>query len=117
MYNISGLLDRYKPGIIHPRALNKSADGRIVGLVTTMVTKSMEFPTNGYTKVNGLAVLPEYQGRGIGRKLLETIERRASERSAGHIVLASGMHRTEAHEFYECAGYRKTSFWFRKNLE
>ena len=92
------------------------ADGRVVGLVTTVVTKSIEFPKDGYTKVNGLAVLPEYQGRGIGRKLLETVEARAAERGAGHIVLASGMQRTEAHKFYECVGYKKTSFWFRKNL-
>lgn len=91
-------------------------NGCVVGLVTTVVTKSIEFPKNGYTKVNGLAVLPEYQGRGIGRRLLETIEARAAERGAGHIVLASGMQRTEAHKFYECVGYKKTSFWFRKNL-
>ena len=36
----------------------------------------------------------------------------------GKVVgLASGIRREKAHDFYEHPGYRKTSYWFRKNLQ
>ena len=41
-------------------------DGKIAGFVTTVETLAMDQP-NGYIKVNGLAVLPEFQHHGIGK--------------------------------------------------
>lgn len=52
--------------------------GSIVGLVTTVETLAINYP-NGYIKVNGLAVLPESQHRGIGKLLMERVEKLASE--------------------------------------
>ena len=47
--------------------------GRVVGLVTTVVCLAIGHPPRGYTKTNGLGVLPEYRGKGIGRMLLERV--------------------------------------------
>lgn len=91
-------------------------NGTVVGFVTTAETLAIPYP-NGYIKMNGLAVLPEFQHRGIGKMLMERVEKLANERNASCIGLASGLQRTGAHEFYEHLGYRKTSFWFRKNQE
>ncbi len=66
--------------------------------------------------MNGLAVLTELQRRGIGKMLMGCVEKLANGRNASAIVLASGFGRTGAHEFYERLGYKKTSFWFRKNI-
>lgn len=91
------------------------ADGRIAGLVTAVEVIAIGYP-NGYIKMNGLGVLPEFQRQGIGRMLMERVERLAVEHGADAIGLASGFKRTGAHEFYERMGYRKTSYWFRKMM-
>ena len=90
-------------------------DGNVVGLATTVETLAFDHP-DGYIKVNGLAVLPEFQRCGIGKMLMERVEKLAVERKASMIGLASGFQRTGAHEFYEHSGYQKLSFWFRKNI-
>lgn len=90
-------------------------DGSVVGLVTTVETLAIDHP-NGYIKVNGLAVLPEFQHHGIGKMLMERVEKLAGERNISLIGLASGFQRTNAHEFYEHLGYQKLSFWFRKEI-
>ena len=56
----------------------------------------------------GLAVLPEYQHRGIGKQLLQAVEAEAAARNYRFIRLNSGEHRKEAHAFYEHCGYNYT---------
>ena len=90
-------------------------NGNVVGFVTTVETLAIDQP-NGYMKVNGLAVLPEFQRRGIGKMLMERVEKLAIERNISLIGLASGFQRTGAHGFYEHLGYQKLSFWFRKRI-
>ena len=90
-------------------------DERVVGLVTTVTAMAIGHP-DGYTKINGLGVLPEYRNNGIGGMLLKRAERVAEENGTGYIALASGFRRDEAHAFYEHMGYQKTSYWFRKRL-
>ena len=91
-------------------------DGIVVGLVTAVHVLAIGHP-GGYIKMNGLGVLPEYRNKGIGRMLLEEVERFALQKGAPYIGLASGLQRTDAHAFYEHLGYRKTSYWFRKALD
>ena len=98
------------------RTFVAETDGKVVGLVTTAEVLAIGHP-DGYLKMNGLGVLPEYRGQGIGKLLLDRVEKLARETGTLYIGLASGMGRTEAHSFYEHLGYRKTSYWFRKNLK
>lgn len=98
------------------RTFVADADGEVVGFVTAVETLAVDHP-NGYIKMNGLAVLPQFQRRGIGRMLMERVEKLAAERGASFIGLASGFQRIGAHAFYERLGYQKTSFWFRKAIE
>lgn len=97
------------------RTFVADAGGEVVGFVTAVETLAIDRP-EGYIKVNGLAVLPGFRRQGVGRMLMERVERLAGERGASAIGLASGFQRTDAHAFYERMGYRKTSFWFRKNI-
>lgn len=91
------------------------ADGKVVGLVAAVKVLAVGHP-GGYIKMNGIGVLPEYRRRGIGKMLMDRVEKMAVETGAPYIGLASGLGRTEAHAFYRSLGYRETSFWFRKNL-
>ena len=92
------------------------AGGKVVGLAAVVKVLAIGHP-GGYVKMNGLGVLPEYRHRGVGRQLMDQVERWALEQGAPYVGLASGTGRTEAHNFYEHLGYRKTSYWFRKNLQ
>ncbi len=53
-----------------------------------------------------LAVLPEAQGRGAGRALMDAAEGWAKSRDIAGVRLDSGMDRTGAHAFYQAIGYR-----------
>lgn len=86
-----------------------------VGFITTVKVLAAGFP-EGYLKINGLAVLQEWQGRGIGTALINHVEKYARENKLSHILLASGFKRIKAHEFYEHRGFDKNSFSFSKEL-
>ena len=98
------------------RTFVAETNGEIVGIAAAVWVLAIGHP-NGYIKMNGLGVLPEYQHQGIGRLLLNRVEKLARECNAPYVGLASGIRRTEAHAFYEHLGYQKNSYWFRKNLE
>ncbi|WP_333647654.1 GNAT family N-acetyltransferase [Lacrimispora sp.] len=55
--------------------------------------------------VLGIAVLKEYQNKGVGTSLLNAIEGWAASTNAYAIRINSGSSRKEAHEFYRSKGY------------
>lgn len=56
-----------------------------------------------------MAVGPAFQRRGIGRQLLEEVERRAWEKRCGRVEIVPGVQRPEARAFYAAQGYRKVN--------
>ena len=75
----------------------------LVGYIHAEVYESL------YSKVGfnilALAVLPQSQGRGFGRDLLEELEKETKRRGYEFIRLNSADHRLGAHAFYERVGY------------
>lgn len=71
----------------------------------------------GYNVIT-LAVVPEEQGRGVGRRLLGAFEEMVASEGGSYIKLNSRVERTEAHGFYEHIGYthKKTQKYFYKKL-
>lgn len=55
--------------------------------------------------VENVAVLEEYQGKGVGRQMFEEIERWGREMDCHYEILVSGMGRTGAHKFYNALGF------------
>ncbi len=90
-------------------------DGRVVGFITCVEVLSFDDP-DGYVKINGLAVLPEYRGRGIGTRLVARAEQTARERGSDSVGVASVFKRTRTHELYERLGYRRSAYWFHKDV-
>lgn len=72
-----------------------------------------------YKDIEELAVLPSYQGYGIGRRLLQEAEAWAKASGVAGVRLISGFARTGAHQFYLKCGYthRKDHKNFVKNFE
>lgn len=58
----------------------------------------------------GIAVREDARRQGVGRALLEAVERWAKDTGSAGIRLVSGARRTEAHEFYRACGYTENKF-------
>lgn len=54
---------------------------------------------------------PDVQGRGIGRALLEVVERRAREKGATELALSMAEPDRELYDFYLRRGYRFVEHW------
>ena len=75
----------------------------LLGYVHAEVYESL-YSKPGFN-ILALAVLPQTQGKGIGKTLLEGLEQESEKRSYNFIRLNSADHRTGAHAFYERVGY------------
>ena len=75
----------------------------LLGYVHAEVYESL-YSKPGFN-ILALAVLPQTQGKGIGKTLLEELEQEAEKRGYNFIRLNSADHRTGAHAFYERVGY------------
>ena len=77
--------------------------GKIIGFVHAQVYES--FYSDLGLNILGLAVNPDFQGRGIGKKLMNKLEEYAVDNNISFVRLNSAMKREEAHKFYEHIGY------------
>ena len=84
----------------------------LVGYVHAEVYESL-YSKPGFN-ILALAVLPQTQGQGIGKTLLQGLEQEAKKRGYNFIRLNSADHRLGAHAFYEKVGYTcdKVQKWF-----
>ena len=76
---------------------------QLLGYVHAEVYQSL-YSDPGFN-VLALAVLPDQQGKGIGKTLLQGLEQEAKQRGYAFIRLNSADYRIEAHAFYEHVGY------------
>jgi GNAT superfamily N-acetyltransferase len=66
----------------------------------------------------GLVVAENERGRGVGRHLVEAVEKWARDRGLENMSVRSNVVRSESHPFYERIGYtrHKTQHAYRKQL-
>ena len=89
---------------------------KIIGFVHAELYESLYMDTG--LNILGLAVDSNFQGQGIGKKLMSSIEDYALKNNIGYIRLNSNVRRIDAHRFYESIGYvcDKTQKRFIKKL-
>ena len=80
-----------------------STNHDLLGYVHAEVYESL-YSKPGFN-ILALAVLPQTQGQGIGKTLLQGLEQEAKKRGYNFIRLNSADHRLGAHAFYEKVGY------------
>jgi GNAT superfamily N-acetyltransferase len=88
---------------------------QVVGFITSVRSLAVGLD-NGFIHITGLAVKKAWQGKGIGKMLLDTHEDYAKSVGVTSVILNSGMKRKEAHEFYEKNGFSKDSYCFDKEI-
>lgn len=76
---------------------------KIIGFVHAELYESLYMDIG--LNILGLAVDSNFQGQGIGKKLMSSIEEYAFKNNISYIRLNSNVHRSEAHKFYESIGY------------
>ena len=76
---------------------------KIIGFVHAEFYESIYMDTG--LNILALAVNSNFQGQGIGKKLMSFIEDYALKNNISFIRLNSNVCRTEAHKFYERIGY------------
>ena len=76
---------------------------KIIGFVHAELYESLYKDTG--LNILGLAVDSNFQGQGIGKKLMNSIEDYALKNNISYIRLNSNVRRIDAHKFYESIGY------------
>nr|WP_246625255.1 GNAT family N-acetyltransferase [Fictibacillus nanhaiensis] len=86
---------------------------QVIGMIG--LTIGIFFEKNGcYARISALVVSEEFRGNGIGKQLVRYGEEWAKEQGATAILLNSGKHRTDTHEFYRSLDYDDTGLRFIK---
>ena len=100
-------------GDYHYKTFVAEEDGFVVGFITLVEALAVDDP-DGYIKMNGIAVMPEYRRRGIAQQLDERVEQEAHERGACSIGAATSFKRAGSQALLDKLGYEKSAFWFHK---
>lgn len=90
-------------------------DGSIAGVMSFDVTPLFHQEGN-IGCITSLSVDPAMKSRGVGTALVRAGEDFAAKSDCLKISVASGFHRTEAHEFYRSLGYEESTKRFLKVL-
>lgn len=91
-------------------------DGTVTGVASGHVFPALHSSAPA-AWLTSMVVADEWRGRGIGRLLVEAVERWAAERGATRLALTSALHRTAAHAFYERLGYLHTGVRLARTFE
>jgi GNAT superfamily N-acetyltransferase len=97
------------PGV---RTFIFSVSGLPVGTYTLFVLPLLAHSGAPEALVEDVAVHPEAQGQGIGRRMMEHARALAREAGCYKLALSSNQKRVEAHAFYERIGFERHGFSF-----
>jgi len=87
----------------------------VCGVATGHVLHAVH-STPPVAQLTALVVLESARGRGVGQRLVATIETWARDRGAKKLSLTSGLQRVEAHAFYEKLGFERSGVRLTKKL-
>lgn len=90
--------------------------GRVVGTFQLTFTRLISGRGSLHATLNGVQVAADMRSRGIGTTMVAEAERLARARGAAALSLTSNVKRTDAHRFYERAGFAKSHAGFKKRL-
>lgn len=77
---------------------------KVIGVIEVVIKYSIH--KDPYLIINTLAVLSNYQGKGVGGQLLNYVEKFAKKNQLSSITLGSQFKRKTAHQFYLNHGFK-----------
>jgi GNAT superfamily N-acetyltransferase len=115
-YRLAEILGASDHIVLVAEISQQGAPARVAGWVHGFVQKTIE--SDASVEIGGLVVDEEQRGLGLGRVLMEHIERWAREAGCSTVTVRSNVVRERAHAFYQRLGYAtvKSQRVFRKPL-
>lgn len=86
-------------------------DNRVLGSALGICCKSLTVP---FLVIEDVIVKEGLRGKGIGRKLMESLDEFAKRKHCEYAILVSSGFRKEAHKFYDSVGFKDSVRGFRK---
>ncbi len=90
-------------------------DEKIIGYCSLTVKNNLWMTAN-LGNVDELVVDNDYRNRGVGKLLMNEIEKIAKEYDCRRLELDSAFHRIIAHDFYNKLGFEKRAYLFTKEI-
>ena len=87
-------------------------DGRILGTYALLVMDNIGHLGTPSAIVESVAVAPECQGLGIGKRMMGHAMAEAAQAGCYKLALSSNIKRVMAHEFYDKLGFRRHGLSF-----
>ncbi|MGJ4856919.1 N-acetyltransferase family protein [Labrys sp. KB_33_2] len=91
-------------------------DGRIIGTFCLMAVDNLARRGTPFAVIENVVIASDKQGEGIGRLMLQAAFRLAQEKGCYKAILASSLHNTGAHAFYDSLGFERHGVSFRLSL-
>jgi ribosomal protein S18 acetylase RimI-like enzyme len=88
-------------------------DGVIAGTYELLIMDNLAKRGKKSGVVEDVAVHPPYQGRGVGRAMMEHAQKTCRAADCYKVTLSSNLNREEAHRFYESLGFEPHGYSFR----
>ncbi|AJY47205.1 GNAT family N-acetyltransferase [Martelella endophytica] len=88
----------------------------IVGTFQTTYTRSLTGRGGAVLTVEAVQTHPDFRGRGIGARMVQTAIDEAKIEGCRLVQLMSNAARTDAHRFYERLGFRQSHHGFKMKL-
>src|SRR3954470_12366664 len=87
-------------------------DGAIAGTYALILLDNLAKRGAKAGVVEDVAVLPEFQGKGIGRGMMEHAREQCRLAGCYKMTLSSGLPREGAHRFYDSLGFERHGYSF-----
>src|SRR5207302_7866226 len=81
------------------------AGTRIVGTFALLIMDNLAHLGKKSAVVEDVGVLPEFQGQGVGKIMMQSAMQEAKKNSCYKLVLSSNAKREGAHHFYDSLGF------------
>lgn len=91
--------------------------GRVVGTFALLIMDNLAHGGRPSGIVEDVGVLPEYQGKGIGKRMMEFARDVCSQSGCYKLMLSSNLRRSGSHIFYESLGFHKHGYSFMLELK
>jgi GNAT superfamily N-acetyltransferase len=88
------------------------AHGEIVGSYSLLILDKLAKRGKPSGIVEDVAVMPDQQGKGIGRAMMEHAREQCRLAGCYKLALSSGLPRASAHAFYESLGFERHGYSF-----
>ena len=92
-------------------------EDRIVGAFALLIMDNLAHMGAHSAVVEDVAVDPEWQGRGIGTRMMKYAMQLCSGRGCYKMTLSSNLKRTKAHAFYESLGFERHGYSYRVSID